>query len=271
MTGRVQNRILTERNGGFMEKLSKKLKIRSYFPPIFFTLFILFVWELYSSSGPSYFLFLPSPSAVGKAFFNNWDIILRQSAATVQETVIGFLSAVVLGIFFSLLISFSRMAKKTFYPLLIISQTIPMIALAPLLLIWFGYDLTPKIILVVLYCFFPITVAVIDALNNVDEDYLKLARSMNASPVQIFRLVRFPFSYPALFTGLKIAATYAVTGAIVGEFIGSYEGLGVLMRSAANSHASALVFASILMVVILSLLLFSLVSLAEKFFIPWNN
>jgi ABC-type nitrate/sulfonate/bicarbonate transport system permease component len=149
------------------------------------------------------------------------------------------------------------------------SQTIPIIALAPLVLIWFGYDLGPKVLVVALYCFFPIAVACADGLLGTDPDLERLMRSMRASRWQILQLVRLPGAMPAFFSGLRIAATYSMTGAIFAEYVGAYQGLGIYMENSANAHAVVLVFAAILVTAVLSLLLFGLVSVIERIALPW--
>jgi ABC-type nitrate/sulfonate/bicarbonate transport system permease component len=161
--------------------------------------------------------------------------------------------------------------RRAIYPLLVVSQTIPIIALAPLLLIWFGFGLEPKVIVVTLYCFFPIAVACADGLAGAEPALLKLLRSMHASRWQILWLVRLPGAMPSFFSGLRIAATYSVTGAIFGEYVGAYRGLGIYMQTAANSFAIVLVFAAILVTAVLSLLLFGLVSLIERLALPWYH
>jgi ABC-type nitrate/sulfonate/bicarbonate transport system permease component len=159
--------------------------------------------------------------------------------------------------------------RRAVYPLLITSQTVPIIALAPLLLIWIGYDIRPKLIVVTLYCFFPIAVATVDGLASAEPELIKLLHSMRATRWQILRLVRLPGAMPAFFSGLRIAAAYSVIGAIFGEYVGAEKGLGIYMQKAANSFATINVFAAILVTTILSLLLFGLVSLIERIALPW--
>jgi ABC-type nitrate/sulfonate/bicarbonate transport system permease component len=161
--------------------------------------------------------------------------------------------------------------RRAVYPLLITSQTIPIIALAPLLLIWIGYDIRPKLIVVTLYCFFPIAVATVDGLASAEPELIKLLHSMKATRWQILHLVRLPGAMPAFFSGLRIAAAYSVIGAIFGEYVGAEKGLGIYMQKAANSFATINVFAAILVTTILSLLLFGLVSLIERIALPWYH
>lgn len=248
----------------------KKIVSLRYLPTLLFTLFLIFVWELYSGSFSESRLFLPAPSSIFQTFLVNKDIIFLHTIQTVWETIIGFIIAVIFGLSLSLLFTLSPFIKRTIYPLLVVSQTIPLIILAPLLLIWFGFGITPKIIMVVLFCFFPITIATTDALSNVNHDLINLYISMNASKYQILKLIRLPSSLPAFFSGMKIAATYGVSGAIVGEYVGAKEGLGIYMNIAASSHAFSLVFAVIFVVVFLSLTLFSIISIFERLTIPWH-
>lgn len=244
---------------------------RNYISTFILSILVVLSWEVYSRNFTSSMLFLPAPSTIFQAFTNSWDIILFHAWQTIIETVVGLMIAIVLGLTLAILLSQSSVLKKTIYPLLIVSQTIPMIALAPLLLLWFGFDLTPKVIVVVLYCFFPIIISCFDGLTYVESDLINLLKSMNASQWQIIKFVRLPSALPAFFSGLKIASTYAVTGAIVGEFVGAYRGLGIFMQTSAHSHAFSLVFAAIIVVSFLSIILVGLVSILEHIFVYWER
>jgi ABC-type nitrate/sulfonate/bicarbonate transport system permease component len=242
------------------------------FGPAFVLLIALFAfWELYVRVVQVPVDILPAPTAIIKALMENWDILSVHTTQTMLETVIGLAIATILGLIIAIMLDSSSLIRRAIYPLLVISQTIPIIALAPLLLIWFGYDLGPKVIVVVLYCFFPIAVACADGLMGTDADLLRLMKSMRASYWQTLWYVRLPGAMPSFFSGLRIAATYSVTGAIVGEYVGGYQGLGIFMETSANSHAIVLVFAAIFITAILSLLLFGLVSLIERIALPWSS
>ncbi|HZT98418.1 MAG TPA: ABC transporter permease, partial [Ktedonobacteraceae bacterium] len=227
--------------------------------------------ELYVRAGQISSRILPAPTAVVQALIDNWDIISVHTLQTLLETVLGMVAAIVLGLFLAVLLDISTWVRRAVYPLLVTSQTIPMIALAPLMLIWFGFSLEPKVIVVTLYCFFPIAVACADGLLGTDPDLIRLMRSMRASRWQILWLVRLPGAMPSFFSGLRIAATYSVTGAIFGEYVGAYQGLGIYMELAAHSFAIVLVFAAILVTAVLSLLLFGLVALIERIALPWYH
>lgn len=243
--------------------------LASYGPAFVLTVTLLLLWELYVRSGQISSQVLPTPTAIVQALLNNWNIIYDNTVQTVLETVLGMVAATLLGLGLAVMLDISGWVRRAIYPLLVTSQTIPIIALAPLLLIWLGFGLEPKIIVVTLYCFFPIAVACADGLAGVEPELIRLLRSMRASHWQILWLVRLPGAMPAFFSGLRIAATYSVTGAIVSEFVGAEKGLGIYMQREANSFATVQVFAAILVTAVLSLLFFGLVSLIERIALPW--
>ena len=246
-------------------------RLAGYGPAIVLTLALLALWELYVRAGHVSVRVLPSPTAIVQALFNNWSIIYDNTLQTLLETVLGLAIAALLGLLLAITLDISSWMRRAVYPLLITSQTIPIIALAPLLLIWIGYDIRPKLIVVTLYCFFPIAVATVDGLASAEPELIKLLHSMRATRWQILRLVRLPGAMPAFFSGLRIAAAYSVIGAIFGEYVGAEKGLGIYMQKAANSFATINVFAAILVTTILSLLLFGLVSLIERIALPWYH
>lgn len=240
--------------------------MKKYKSSFILIILLLIIWEIYVRAGFINIRILPPPSLIFEAFFSHWNNILPHALQTFLETVIGFLIAAILGFVTAILLDISPKINKTVYPLLIISQTIPIIALAPLLLLWFGFGILPKIIIVVLYCFFPVVIAGADGLSQTKKQFIKLLISMDATYWQGLLLVRLPSSLPSFFSGLKIAATYSVAGAIVGEFVGAYQGLGVYMQQAANSYSIALVFASIFMIIILSFIILKAVIIVESFY-----
>jgi ABC-type nitrate/sulfonate/bicarbonate transport system permease component len=249
----------------------KLRRLASYGPAFVLVVTLLALWELYVSTGRISSQVLPAPTAIVRALIDNWDIIYDNTVQTLLETVLGIAAATLLGLLLAVMLDISQWLRRAIYPLLVTSQTIPIIALAPLLLIWLGYDIRPKLIVVTLYCFFPIAVACADGLAGAEPELIKLLRSMRASRWQILWLVRLPGAMPTFFSGLRIAATYSVTGAIVGEFVGAEKGLGIYMQREANSFATVQVFAAILVTAVLSLLLFGLVSVLERIALPWYH
>lgn len=249
----------------------KLRRFAGYGPAFVLVVALLAGWEIIVRANLSLAPVLPSPDAIVQALALNWSTIYDNTVPTLLETVLGLLVATALGLLLAVLLDLSSWSRRAVYPLLITSQTIPIVAIAPLLLIWFGFDIGPKVIVVTLYCFFPIAVATADGLASAEPDLLKLLKSMGASRWQILRLVRLPGAMPSFFSGLRIAATYSVTGAIVGEFVGARKGLGIYMILASNSHAIPVVFAAIFITAVLSLALFGLVSLVERLALPWYH
>lgn len=245
--------------------------IKTYFYSVSLLIFLTIVWEVIVDVWKISVQVIPAPSNIFMAFWNSRDLLLPHIEQTLLETIIGLFFAIILGVVVAIMLQFSQVVRKAISPLLIISQTIPMIALSPLLLIWFGFTLLPKVIVVTLYCFFPIAVAFADGMQKINPQVIKLLKSMGASRLQILYLAEIPGALPSFFSGLRIAAAYSVTGAIVGEYVGGYQGLGILMENAAHSYAVALVFVTIIIVSVLSLILFGGVSLLEHLFIPWHR
>ena len=243
----------------------------NYGPAIVLIVALLAIWELAVRANLSLAQSLPAPGTIVQALVDNWDVIYDNAIPTMMETVLGLLVATALGLGLAVLLDLSVWSRRAVYPLLIVSQTIPIVALAPLMLIWFGFGITPKVIVVMLYCFFPIAVATADGLASAEPDLLKLLRSMGASRWQVLWLVRLPGALPAFFSGLRIAATYSVTGAIAGEFVGAEKGLGIYMLTSTNSHALPVVFATIAVTAMLSLSLFALVNMIERVALPWYH
>lgn len=241
----------------------------SYGPAVVLGIALLVLWELYSRSGLIGKGVLPAPSLVVSTLVEHWDVIQDHALQTLFETVLGLAASVILGLLVAILLDMATWTRRAIYPLLIASQTVPIIALAPLLIIWLGFGLQSKIVVVTLYCFFPIAVASADGLLSTDSDLLKLLASMRATRWQTLWLVRLPAAMPAFFSGLRIAATYSVAGAIVGEYVGAEKGLGIYMITQGHSFAVAAVFAAIVVTTILSLLLFGLVSLLERILLPF--
>ena len=213
---------------------------------------------------------LPAPSDVGAAFVSAGGLFADHTATTLQETALGFALAVAVGLGFALLLDASALVRRTVYPLLVASQTVPIIAIAPLLVIWFGYGLLPKVLIVALVCFFPIVVGTLDGLRGVEPELIDLVRSLGAGRWTTLRLVRWPAALPGFFSGLRIAVTYSVIGAVVGEWVGASKGLGVLMIRSIDQFLTDRVFAAIAVCSLLSIALFLLVAAVERLVVPWR-
>ncbi|HUZ02218.1 MAG TPA: ABC transporter permease [Thermomicrobiaceae bacterium] len=229
------------------------------------------LWELIVRLTDTPAWFLPAPSAILGALVHNWQLIGGHTLVTLEEVLVGFVLSFAFGVGVAIAIAYSPIVERAIYPIVIASQAIPIIALAPILLIWFGYGLTPKIIVVVLICFFPIAVNTVDGLRAADPELVDLLRSMGAGRWKSFRTVRLPAALPYLFSGTRIAAAVSVIGALIGEWVGSSAGLGYFMIRSASQFNTARVFAAVLVSAVLGVVLFVAVALLERWLLPWQH
>lgn len=244
---------------------------RETVPPLLLIALMVLVWHMAATrSGLSAFI-LPSPAQVLQA---GWETRAQLGAAigtTLLETAIGLTVALALGLAIAAAMDFSPFVRRALYPLLVVSQTVQILAIAPLLIIWFGFGLLPKIIIVVLICFFPLAVSTADGLASADPDLISLLRAMGARREQIWRMVRLPAALPAFFSGLRVAVTYSVVGATIGEWVGGTEGLGLYMLRSKNALATDQVFVAIVITSALSIALYALVYALERAALPWYH
>jgi NitT/TauT family transport system permease protein len=213
---------------------------------------------------------LPAPSAIA-AVSKDWaPELLFNSYVTLRETVVGFLIALVLSFPLAIVIAFTTTVRRVIYPILLGLQSVPKVALAPLVILWLGIGNWPKIVIVVLVCFFPILVNVVAGFEAVPKNMLDLMRSLRASEYVTFRRLRIPIATPHLFTGCKIAITFAVIGAVIGEFVAAQEGLGYLILISTAQSQTPLAFAAIILLTLISVVLFYAVELLEKRLVTWT-
>jgi len=232
-------------------------------------LLLLVIWELIVSQAKIEKWILPGPVLIMQSFWQSRELIWQHSLQTLTETALGFGVAIGMAVVIATVIDFSEWLRKALYPLLVISQTIPIIAVAPLFIIWFGYGLLPKVIVVALVCFFPVTVNLADGYRMVDRDMVHLMSAIGAGRGQIFRMVRLPAALPFFFSGLRIAGTYSVMGAVIGEWLGASQGLGILMTRSSQSFLTDRVFATIMVITILSLAVSFLIEGLARLVMPW--
>ena len=212
---------------------------------------------------------LPAPSAVAGDVGTDGRLLLDNSWVTLREMLGGFALAVAAGLALALALHLSRTLRRALYPILIGSQTVPIVVLAPILVVLLGFDIAPKLAIVALVCFFPIVVNGVDGLRSVDADLVRMMRTLDASRWAILRRVELPSALPPLFSGMRVAATYAAIGAVFGEWSGSSAGLGYLMLQATPNLDTPRIFAAVVILTLLSLALFLLVSLSERVLAPW--
>jgi ABC-type nitrate/sulfonate/bicarbonate transport system permease component len=247
--------------------MRKNIKYK-YYPMIFFIVLLL-IWETISRFEVFPPFILPSPSSILVSLVTNFTSMQYDILITLYEAAVGFIIAIILSVAIAIAMDSIIGFKKTIYPVLIISQTVPIIIIAPLFIIWFGYGYAPKIIIVTLICFFPITISLLQGLIAVDKELVDLLRSMGSNKLQIYKFVKIPSAMPSFFSGLKIAATYSIMGATIGEWVGGKNGLGVYMIRAKQAFETDRVFAAIIIIVILSILLLKLIEFVERKNMPW--
>lgn len=230
---------------------------------------IVLFWFVLSETGvvPGYML--PSPVDVVKALIGDFPIIMEHAGVTLQEAFYGLAIGIILAFITATLMDHFLMLNRAFYPIMIITQTIPTIAIAPVLVLWMGFGMAPKITLVVITTFFPITVGLLDGYKSVDRDSIDLMRAMGATKFQIFRHVKISAAMPQFFAGLKISASYAVVGAVISEWLGGFVGLGVYMTRVKQAYAFDKMFAVIIFIVVISLLLMAVVNVIRRVSMPW--
>jgi len=212
---------------------------------------------------------LPSPVDVAQAAWDTRGLLLNAVGTTMAATAIGLALALLFGVGLAALVDFWPLARRALYPLLVVSQTIQILAIAPILVIWFGFGMTPTVSIVVLFCFFPLTISTADGLASSDPELIALLRGMGAGRRQIWRMVRLPSALPSFFTGLRLAVTYSVVAATIGEWVGGSPGLGLYLLRSKNALATDQVFAAMIITSLLSVALFVLVRGVERLALPW--
>lgn len=214
---------------------------------------------------------LPSPLDVIGAMIKEFDVLFGHMLVSLKEAFLGLAISILFAFVMAVVMDRHIAAYRTFYPLFIVSQTIPVIAIAPLLVLWMGYGIAPKIFLIFLVCFFPIVIALLEGFKGADRDTLRLMKSMGASENQILFHVKMPYALGGFFSGLKVSVSYSIIGAVISEWLGGDKGLGVYMTRVRKSYAFDKMFAVIFLISIISLLLMKGVSILEKKVTPWNN
>lgn len=225
---------------------------------------ILVLWQLCVSLGliPDYLL--PSPLQIVEAFIEDFPLLMEHAKYTLATAFIGTAIGLIISFVLSIIMDLSKTMKELIYPVILLNQTIPTIAIAPLLIIWLGYGITPKVVLVVLAVFFPITIALVDGYQSVSREHLNLFKSMKASKYQLYRHLKIPSAMGSFFTGLKVALSYALISAVIAEWLGGYHGLGVYMTRVRKSYDLDSMFAVIFLISFLTILLIGLVKWLER-------
>lgn len=238
-------------------------------PPFLLLGMGLIAWEVWVAIRDTPDWYLPAPSQVARTLWEERSSLASNTRVTLEEVMIGLVVAIIAGVLMAVAIHASTLLERAAWPLVIASQAIPVVALAPLLLIWFGHGLTPKVIMTALIAFFPITVATVDGLRSADRETLDLLRAMGASRLQRFIIVQAPGALPSFFSGLKVAVSVAVIGAVIGEFVGSESGLGYLILVSSSQSRTPLAFAALLVLTVMSIILYYTIEFIERLMVPW--
>jgi NitT/TauT family transport system permease protein len=239
--------------------------------PFVGTLIIVALWQAYTGIFEVSRIVLPSPADIVLASIARYVLLLSETWPTFLESVCGFGLAMLIGVPLAVAVANSRPLNLTLYPILVATQSVPKVAIAPIILVWFGLGIQSKLAIAFLVAFFPIVVDTATGLQSTPSGLIELARALRASPLQVFAKVQFPAALPFIFSGAKVAVTLAVIGAVIGEFVGSVSGLGNLLLSANAQLDSALAWAALVWLSILGIALFALVALAERLLMPWAH
>jgi ABC-type nitrate/sulfonate/bicarbonate transport system permease component len=240
-------------------------------PPLLLGAGIIAAWEAYVRVARIDPLLLPPPSAVARYLVDNAGIFVRNGAATLSELLLGFASGVVIGLSLGVLMQAWRWFRAAAYPWLVATQMVPIPAVAPILVLWFGFTMVPKAATVALMCFFPVAVNTVDGLSAVNPELIRLLRTFGAGPWQIMSKVALPSALPRIFSGLRVAMALSVVGAVVGEWVGATKGLGYLMLRFENRGETAGLFATVTVLTIVGIMLFFFVGWAENAAMSWRR
>lgn len=238
-------------------------------PPALAVTVLLALWQLVAVTGVVPAAMLPGPGRILSQVWAERDALLHHAIPTLTATVLGFALSIASALIIATALDFSEVLRRAFMPLVVVSQTLPMIALAPLVVLWFGFHLLPKVLLVAFLTFFPMTISLLQGYASADPDMQALLRSMGAGRRQVFRHIRLPAATPYFFSGLRVSITYAVVGAIFAEYAGAVAGLGVYMQMAKNVFRTDLVLAAVFVSSVVTLLLFAVVVVMERVAVPW--
>lgn len=250
-------------------RLDARRIVGTALPPVLILAALLVAWEVAVNVTGVRPQVLPTPSRVLGEGWAQHESILLHTRATLQVTMVGFGFSLLVAWAIAIVVDFSPWLRRGVMPLLVASQTIPIVAIAPLMIIWFGFGLMPKVLVVALATFFPIAVGLVEGFNKADREASNLLRSMGASRFTEFRYVRLPSAMPSFFTALRISITYAVVGAIFAEYVGAEKGLGIYMSMQKNAFRTDLVLAAVVVSAVLSITLYLVTFLVERVVIPW--
>lgn len=254
-----------------MRKKLKNRKISEKLASVSLIAALLIIWQIISDVGLVPAFMLPSPVTVVKAFVKDFSVLMDNLSITLLAGVLGLLSGVVAGFCLAVIMDYRKGLRNAIYPILVFSQTIPTVAIAPLLVLWMGYGLAPKVVVIFLVTFFPVTVNLFESFQATDPDRLRLLKAMGANEFQLFKFVKWPAALDSFFAALKVSASYSIVGAVIAEWLGGAKGLGVYMTQVRKSFAYDKMFAVILLISALSLVLLFILNIVQNKIMPWKK
>ncbi len=243
--------------------------VRDWGPPLLLLALVVAGWEVAARLGWVEDYLLPAPSEVARTLVEDREVLFPDAWVTAQEVLLGFGLALAAGVALAVALHLSPMLRRALYPIVVASQAVPVIVIAPILVIWFGFGMGPKLMVIALICFFPIVVNTLDGLRTVDRDQVRMLRTLGAGRWDLFRRLELPSALPYLFSGAKVAVAVAVIGAVFGELVGSDAGLGHAIQVGTAQLLTARVFAAVLLLAAMAIALFALVSAVERRAVPW--
>jgi putative hydroxymethylpyrimidine transport system permease protein len=246
-------------------------RVRDWGPPLLLLALVVAGWEAAARLGWVEDYLLPAPSEVARALVEDRDVLFPDAWVTAKEVLLGFALALAAGVAVAVALHLSPMLRRALYPIVVASQAVPVIVIAPILVIWFGFGMGPKLMVIALICFFPIAVNTLDGLRTVDRDQVRMLRTLGAGRWDLFRRLELPSALPYLFSGAKVAIAVAVIGAVFGELVGSDAGLGHAIQVGTAQLLTARVFAAVLLLSAMAIALFALVSAVERWAVPWAH
>lgn len=232
---------------------------------------LIIIWQTVCSLKLVDSFMLPSPADVISALIKELPVLAEHSLTTLSEAFAGLAIGITVGFLIAVVMDRYNLLYKAFYPLIVLTQTVPTVAIAPLLVLWFGYEMMPKVVLITITTFFPIAIGLLTGFKSVDKDSVNLLRAMGANNRQIFLHIKLPGALPQFFSGLRISASYSVVGAVISEWLGGFSGLGVYMTRVKKAYSFDKMFAVIILISIISLLLMKLVDYLHKQLTPWER
>jgi ABC-type nitrate/sulfonate/bicarbonate transport system permease component len=259
------------RRQGKARARARRHGLRRALPPLLFAIVVLGLWQLYCELSGVRDSTLPKPSGVASSLWDDRSLLLGNAWVTLKEILLGYLAAIGVGVGVGVLVCSSRVVERMVCPWLVISQMIPIPAIAPIIVIWTGFDIRPKIIVIALVSFFPLAVNTIDGLKATEPELLNLLRTLGANRIKQFRVAQLPAAMPFIFAGLKIAAALSVIGAVFAEWVGASSGLGYLILTLNNQTATTEMFATIVVLAAIGIGLFALMGLLERVALPWYH